>query len=98
MADASTTRGVLAYGSLITAIAIPLAQKHGVTITADEIVDTLVAASLAWHGICTFIESRWPAKTPITDDAVTQITRNVLAEMRANPSPFLVKPTQEQSK
>jgi hypothetical protein len=82
----NTTRSALAYTSLIAAIVIPQVQKHwGITVTIDDIADGMAALALAWHGVSTFLETRWPAKSESNPAVIEAVTRAVLQEMKSSP-------------
>ena len=90
MTDASTTRSALTYTSLVAAIVIPLAQKHfGISITVGDVADGMAALALAYHGVSTFIEARWPPKTSaqlpaLTPEMIDALSRAVIAELKTN--------------
>jgi len=98
MADASTTRSAFTYTSLVAAIVIPVVQKHyGITMTISDVADGMAGAALAWHGISTFIETRWPAKSQATEpdpEVITAVTRAVLQELKSS-VPFVPTSTEE---
>lgn len=62
--------------ALVAAILIPAAQKHlDVTLSISDVADLLAGALLAWHGIATFIERRWPPNpSQPAEPAQTKVT------------------------
>lgn len=85
MADSSNTRGTVTYAALVAAIVIPFVQKKfGVVLTVENVMDCMALLAVAWHGVSTFIESRWPPKgaVPVTPEAVAAIVRGVLAQTK----------------
>ncbi|MGA7524691.1 MAG: hypothetical protein WBW84_19740 [Acidobacteriaceae bacterium] len=79
----TTNRSTVTYAALIAAILIPLAQKHGITLTVDDIVDGAAALAVAYHSIASFVESRWPPKTS-NPEVIEAVTRAVLVELKSN--------------
>ena len=61
MSASFTDRQKTVIATMLAAIIVPRVQRWtGVTLTLSDVADLMVAAAMVWHGVASFIESRWP--------------------------------------